>query len=151
MGSSKANVKQTQYRRVEGNNKCVVHTTGEIVGGLPFSDCFTVEARWVVTRLARNEISLQVGIFVDFVKSTVMARKIRDSVIRKVTKAQLGLLEKAQQACGACVDEESVQSTPNPQTGMAPSRRPPIFHRFAFWLRSSFRVLKRNGDSCRPG
>jgi hypothetical protein len=67
----KAKVKQTQYRRLEGTDKCVLQTTDNMEG-LPFSDCFNVDVRWVATRLTGKKcIALQVGLVVHFVKPTM--------------------------------------------------------------------------------
>ena len=65
-----AKVKHTQYCRVEGKDKCVVAMTIDMQG-VPYSDCFHVEIRWVATRLGKNDISIQVGLFVNFIKSTM--------------------------------------------------------------------------------
>ena len=65
-----AQVKQTHYCRVEGNDKCVVAMTIDM-NGVPFSDCFLVEIRWVATRSGKNDLNVQVGLFVNFIKSTM--------------------------------------------------------------------------------
>lgn len=70
MGPTLAKVKHTQYCRVEGNDKCIVAMTIEMTG-VPYSDCFNVEIRWVATRSGQNDIAVQVGLFVNFVKSTM--------------------------------------------------------------------------------
>lgn len=48
-----AKVKHTQYCRVEGKDKCVLAMTVEMTG-VPYSDCFNVEIRWVATRSGRS-------------------------------------------------------------------------------------------------
>jgi len=70
MGPTLAKVKHTQYCRVEGKDKCVLAMTIEMQG-VPYSDCFHVEIRWVATRSGKTDITIQVGLFVDFVKSTM--------------------------------------------------------------------------------
>jgi len=65
-----AQVTQTHYCRVESNDKCVVAMTIEMQG-VPFSDCFNVEIRWVATRSGKNDCVIQVGLFVNFIKSTM--------------------------------------------------------------------------------
>lgn len=70
MGPTLAKVKHTQYCRVEGNDKCVLAMTIEMQG-VPYSDCFNVEIRWVATRSGNNDLSIQVGLFVNFVKQTM--------------------------------------------------------------------------------
>jgi hypothetical protein len=67
-----AQVKQTHCCRIEGNNKCVVAMTIDM-NGVPFSECFVVEVRWVATRSGKNDLNIQVGLFVNFIKSTMYA------------------------------------------------------------------------------
>lgn len=70
MGPTLAKVKHTHYCRVEGNDKCVLAMTIDM-SGVPYSDCFKVEIRWVATRSGKSDLAIQVGLFVNFVKSTM--------------------------------------------------------------------------------
>ena len=70
MGPTLAKVKHTHYCRVEGNDKCVLAMTIDM-SGVPYSDCFKVEIRWVATRSGKSDLMIQVGLFVNFVKSTM--------------------------------------------------------------------------------
>ena len=69
-GPTVAKVQNTEYCRVDGIDKCVMQRT-VAMDGVPFSDCFNVEVRWVATRSGKNDIALQVGLFVNFIKSTM--------------------------------------------------------------------------------
>jgi hypothetical protein len=69
-GPTVAQVQNTEYCRVDGIDKCVMQRTVEMYG-VPFSDCFNVEVRWVASRSGKNDIALQVGLFVNFIKSTM--------------------------------------------------------------------------------
>jgi VAD1 Analog of StAR-related lipid transfer domain len=69
-GSLNANVKHTQYCRVEGSDRCVLSMTVQMEG-IPYADFFSVEVRWVATRVGSKDIQLEVGLFVNFVTSTV--------------------------------------------------------------------------------
>lgn len=64
-----AQVTQTHYCRIEGNDKCVVAMTIEMQN-VPFSDCFNVEVRWVSSRSGKDCV-VQVGLFVNFIKGTM--------------------------------------------------------------------------------
>ena len=66
-----ATVKHKQFCRVEDEGKCVMAMQIEMEG-IPFSDCFNVQIRWVVTRLGTDDdLKIQVGLFVNFIKHTV--------------------------------------------------------------------------------
>lgn len=82
IGPPIANVKQTHYCRVEGDDKCVVAMTVEL-DGIPYSDTFNVEVRWVARRFGANDINVQVGLFVNFKKNTFLKAKIRSGTIEE--------------------------------------------------------------------
>ena len=89
---------QTQYCRVEGNDKCVLATTVEFVG-VPYSDTFAVEIRWVATRAGECDINIKVGVEVDFKKSTFLRAKIRAGTLEETLPVHKGLFEAAKAAC----------------------------------------------------
>jgi len=82
IGPPIANVKQTHYCRVEGNDKCVLGMTVEF-DGIPYSDTFAVEVRWVARRQGSDDILIEVGVFVDFKKNTFLKAKIRAGTIEE--------------------------------------------------------------------
>jgi len=82
IGPPVANVVQTHYCRVEGNDKCVFGMTVEF-DGIPYSDTFAVEVRWVARREGENDILVEVGVFVDFKKNTFLKAKIRSGTIEE--------------------------------------------------------------------
>lgn len=45
--------------------------------GFPYADCFMVEVRHVVSRVGDNDLSIQIGLFVNFVKKTMFESKIK--------------------------------------------------------------------------
>mmetsp|Transcript_4784 Transcript_4784/g.6216 ORF Transcript_4784/g.6216 Transcript_4784/m.6216 type:complete len:435 (+) Transcript_4784:78-1382(+) len=94
-----ASVQHTQNCRLIGDDRCVLAMKVKMEG-IPFADCFDVQIRWVVTRLGeKDELSIQVGLFVNFVKQTVLAAKIRSGTTEETTKTQLSLFEAAKMAC----------------------------------------------------
>jgi len=111
IGPPIANVTQTHYCRMEGDSKCVLAMTCEF-DGLPYSDSFSVELRWVASRDGANDILVEVGIFVDFKKSmlNMIKQKIRSGTIEETTPVQKKLFETITEACvaagGEGVEEE---------------------------------------------
>lgn len=111
IGPPIANVTQTHYCRIEGDSKCVLAMTCEF-DGLPYSDSFSVELRWVASRDGANDILVEVGIFVDFKKSmlNMIKQKIRSGTIEETTPVQKKLFETITEACvaagGEGVEEE---------------------------------------------
>lgn len=67
--------------------------------GIPYADVFCVEIRWVATRLDAHDLRLESGIFVDFKKSSMLKKTIRDGTIKETTPANLDLLQKIKQIC----------------------------------------------------
>lgn len=63
-------MQHTQYCRIEEDDRCILAMTIQM-DGIPFADCFQVEIRWVVTRVGTNDLLLEVGLFVNFIKSTM--------------------------------------------------------------------------------
>jgi hypothetical protein len=106
-GPSIASVKQTQYCRVEGKNKCVFATTIE-TQGVPFSDSFNIQIRWVVTRVEKDKIAIKVGLFVVFLKKILISGKIRAGVTQESLKQQLDLFRSVKSALGGPSVEESI-------------------------------------------
>jgi len=102
-----ANVTHTQYCRVEASDKCVLSMTMEMEG-IPFADCFKVEVRWVATRVGSKDINIQVGLFVNFVTSTLLANQIRAGTTEETTKSQLSLFNAVLHACCDVVDSVAV-------------------------------------------
>jgi hypothetical protein len=99
-GPSIVDVKHTQYLRVDGNDRCVVSTTMKM-GGIPFSDCFDVQVRWVATRVGKRDLSIKVGLFVFFVKQILVAGQIRSGTTKATTASQLDLFINMKKACGS--------------------------------------------------
>lgn len=99
-------VKHTQYCRHDPTkqDRCVLAMTVEMKG-IPFADAFSVQIRWVATRVGENDLNLQVGLHVHFVKSVMVASQIRAGTKEKTTLAQFDLFRAMKEACGAVEDE----------------------------------------------
>lgn len=70
IGPPVAGVTQTQYCCKDGDDKCVIMMTVEM-DGIPYSDVFAVEVRWAARRVGANDISIDAGVFVNFIKSSM--------------------------------------------------------------------------------
>jgi len=70
IGPPIASVTETQFCRIEGNDKCVLQTN-VAMQGIPYADTFNVEVRLVARRQGCNDCKVELGLFVDFKKSTL--------------------------------------------------------------------------------
>jgi hypothetical protein len=100
VGPPIAGVTQTQYCRLQGNDKCIVSMTVEM-DGIPYSDCFSVEVRWVARRIDQNDIQIDVGAFVNFKKSSMFTKQIRTGTMTETKPLHLHLFEHVKKACAA--------------------------------------------------
>jgi hypothetical protein len=98
IGPPIAGVKQTHHCSVEGNNKCILAMTVEMEG-IPYADCFAVEVRWVARRIGARDIHVEVGVFVDFKKSTMFAKKIKAGTLDETKPVHHKLFESAKALC----------------------------------------------------
>lgn len=105
VGPPVAQVKETQYCRVEGNDKVVLAMTVAMTG-IPYSDCFAVEVRWVSRREGSRDLLVEVGVFVNFMKSTMFAGKIRSGTLAETKPIHVQLFDAAKKACVAAAGED---------------------------------------------
>lgn len=75
IGPPTANVTETQFSRIEeGDETCIIASNVK-VDGIPYADTFSVEYRWIGKRLKTKTgsscVQIQVGIFVNFKKSSL--------------------------------------------------------------------------------
>lgn len=61
--------------------------------GIPYADTFAVEIRWVATRDGEDDIKVEVGVEVDFIKSTFLKGKIRSGTIEETASVHRNLFE----------------------------------------------------------
>jgi hypothetical protein len=85
---------------VDGNDKCVLEMRIQFEG-IPYADTFSVEVRWLARRVNDNDIKIDVGVFVDFKKSSFLQGKIRSGTIEETTAVHKNLLQAVQLACSA--------------------------------------------------
>ena len=98
IGPPVANVSQMQYCRVEGQDKCVLAISATF-DGIPYSDTFGVEMRWIARRSGSNEVKVDVGLHVEFKKKTLLKSQIKSGTIAETTPIHKRLYEAAKKAC----------------------------------------------------
>jgi VAD1 Analog of StAR-related lipid transfer domain/GRAM domain len=98
IGPPVAYVKQRQFVRVEGNDKCIMMISATFEG-IPYSDCFGVEMRWVARRKGNNDVQVDVGLFVLFKKSTMLKSQIKAGTISETKNVHLRLFDAVKRAC----------------------------------------------------
>lgn len=67
--------------------------------GVTFGDTFTVVIRWVATRVGRKDLKVQVGLYVNFKKSTIFESKIRTGVMENTMPQMADLFTVFKRAC----------------------------------------------------
>ncbi len=67
--------------------------------GIPYADSFVVQVRWVASREGTQDILVQVGVFVEFKKSTIWANQIRSGTVEETKMVHESLFECVKQAC----------------------------------------------------
>lgn len=95
-----ASVTNTQYCRLEGDDKCVVAMSVQ-TEGIPYGESFVVSVRWAATRMGKLKHSskIQIGVYVNFLKSTIFEGKIRSGVVESTLQQQSHLFETFKNAC----------------------------------------------------
>ena len=114
IGPPIANVVQTHRCRLEGNDKCIVSMTIEFEG-IPYSDTFAVEVRWVALRDGEDDVKLECGLFVDFKKKTFLKSKIQSGTLEESTPVHKSFFATLQAACveaGGMEAAEEVEEEP---------------------------------------
>lgn len=112
IGKTLVDVKHTQMMRRNDSDQCCVQIK-MAMSGFPYADCFVVEVRHVASRVGDNDLQIQIGMFVRFLKSCMFENKIRTNTGAETTKAQLALLEMIVQECAkyaTIVDDASDES-----------------------------------------
>lgn len=98
LGPPVADVKQTQYCRMEGNDRCALAISGTF-DGIPYADTFGVEMRWSARRKGTNDVVVDVGLHVEFKKSTLLKKQIKSGTIAETTPIHGRLFEEARRVC----------------------------------------------------
>lgn len=104
IGETLVSVQHTQRCRRIDNDRCIVHMTLDM-NGFPYSDCFVVEVRHVASRVGENDILVEIGLFVRFLKSCMFEGKIRTNTTAETTKLQMDLLALTIEGCKPYVKE----------------------------------------------
>eukprot|EP00985_Skeletonema_marinoi_P021069 scaffold12734_cov103-Skeletonema_marinoi.AAC.2 len=98
IGQTLVSVQHTQRcHRIE-NDRCILHMTLKMKG-FPYADCFVVEVRHVASRVGENDILVEMGLHVRFLKSCMFESKIRTNTTAETTKLQMDLLALITEGC----------------------------------------------------
>eukprot|EP00984_Skeletonema_dohrnii_P000865 scaffold259_cov126-Skeletonema_dohrnii-CCMP3373.AAC.1 len=106
IGETLVSVQHTQRCRRVDNDRCIVHMTLDMKG-FPFADCFVVEVRHVASRAGENDILVEIGLFVRFLKSCMFESKIRTNTSAETTKLQMDLLDRVIKGCKSYAIEQT--------------------------------------------
>jgi hypothetical protein len=116
IGPPIAFVKQYHYLRVEGDDKIVLAIEAT-VEGIPYSDAFGIEIRWIGSREGRNDVKIEVGLFVLFKTNTMLKNQIKSGTISETKNVHLRLFNAVKRACspevtlsGEPEEEEEVEA-----------------------------------------
>ena len=91
MGPPMAGVTQTQYATVK-DGKCVITMTVEM-NGIPYADVFAVEVRWVASNVNYGVLEVEVGVDVDFKKSSMFKSQIKSGTIEETGAIHKSIFE----------------------------------------------------------
>jgi len=113
IGPPIANVIQVHRCRVVDNDKCIVSMTIEFEG-IPYSDTFAVEVRWVALREGANDIKIECGLVVDFKKKTFLKSKIQSGTLEESTPVHKSFFQQMQSACVAAGGVQATEEVEEP-------------------------------------
>lgn len=71
--------------------------------GIPYADCFSVVIRWVARREGDRDLTIDVGVEVNFKKSTFLKSKIRAGTIEETAPVHKDLFQAASRACANAI------------------------------------------------
>ena len=119
-------VRKVEHYRISNDRGIVTVTTD--TSGVPFSDAFQVQLRWVGTRIGENDLLLQLGFYVLFRKSVLVAGQIRSATRQETFSMEMNLFNVMKDACGA---EESAMGVTVEETAWDTSKfnlcsKPPV-------------------------
>jgi hypothetical protein len=113
-----AGVTQTHYARIDEGARCIVAMTVEM-NGIPYADVFAVEVRWVATNVADRVIEIEVGVAVDFKKSSMFKGQIRSGTEEETGAIHMSLFEEIKRRVGEMVADagEELEQGARPRAG----------------------------------
>ena len=130
---SPVSVTMTQYCRRMGRSSCMVASTTQFAGGMPYAKALTVHTRWVASRQERVSLRIQVGLNVMVSESVLAAGPIKASTVQEMTQAQLSLFRTMKKAAAAAAEASpsdtavaAPTTTSVPATTILTSRKPKV-------------------------
>lgn len=104
-------VSMVEHARVTNDkNRCVV-TSSTNCTGVPFGDAFQVQLRWVATRVGDSDLLLQLGLYIMFSKSVLVAGQIKSAARSESMEAQQKMFDAMKEACGVQESTTTVAAT----------------------------------------
>lgn len=95
---------------MEGDEKLVLDLQVHCEG-IPYGDCFAVQVRWVARKESASSIRIEVGVFVDFLKSTIMKGRIDSGATAETTAMHKKLFDDVKVACLKAVNSRQAQAS----------------------------------------
>ena len=147
IGPPIAFVKQMHHCRIEGNDKCVVCISATM-DGIPYSDTFAVEMRWVARRQGLNDLDIKVGLEVHFKKSTMLKSQIKSGTVAETKNVHIRMFNMIKRICQTASDsadvtvDGSMSDVEQQQQEEEAIERPGLFSRVG----SGFLAIPINGN-----
>ena len=104
VGPPMAGVTQAHYARIDDGARCIIAMSVEM-NGIPYADVFAVEVRWVATNVADRVIEIEVGVAVDFKKSSMFKGQIRSGTEEETGAIHMSLFEEMKRRVGEMAAE----------------------------------------------
>mmetsp|Transcript_30233 Transcript_30233/g.60081 ORF Transcript_30233/g.60081 Transcript_30233/m.60081 type:complete len:420 (-) Transcript_30233:30-1289(-) len=104
VGPPMAGVTQAHYARIDDGARCIIAMSVEM-NGIPYADVFAVEVRWVATNVADKVIEIEVGVAVDFKKSSMFKGQIRSGTEEETGAIHMSLFEEMKRRVGEMAAE----------------------------------------------
>jgi VAD1 Analog of StAR-related lipid transfer domain len=76
--------------------------------GIPYGDAFAVQVRWVARRESINNIRIEVGVFVDFIKGTILKSRIESGATAETGTMHKKLFDDIRATCSTTVSEDVI-------------------------------------------
>ena len=94
-------------------------------GGIPYADTFRVEIRWVVRRSGLKDLNVEVGCFVNMIKSNLFSKQLKSGTIQESKPVHEHLFMAVKKACyqlkgsdDSGVDEDIIDNTSQNESRM---------------------------------
>ena len=116
--SGPVEVTWTQYCRRVRKQRCIVASTLQFQGAMPYARAFRVHSRWVASRRQKVNLKVQVGLAVQFMEQVLVASQIKVNTMLEMREMHSSLFRCMKQTLG--ISDVDVVAKANPvQKGVA--------------------------------